>query len=149
VHEIGEMHADKRGIMTKTAVGLFEVSTIADEVVAHLLASGFSRDEVKLVRKLDYDGTPASETDILKIGGLPRERTGTYWKAVCRGQVLVAVTSNGDRADRAAEIMDRDGAIDVEERTAEAPKSGGALVDPSPDPGLYPRRPAAQLFEVS
>ena len=63
--------------------------------------------------------------------------------------MLVAVTSSGDSAERAAEIMDRDGAIDVEERTAEPPKSGGALVDPSADPGLYPRRPAAQLFEVS
>ena len=59
MHETGETHADKRGIMTKTAVGLFEVSTTADEAVAHLLATGFSRDEVKLVRKLDYDGTPA------------------------------------------------------------------------------------------
>jgi hypothetical protein len=37
--------------MTKTAIGLFEVSTKADEVVAHLLASGFSPDEVKLVRQ--------------------------------------------------------------------------------------------------
>ena len=31
--ETGEMHEDKRGIMTTTAVGLFAVSTTADEVV--------------------------------------------------------------------------------------------------------------------
>ena len=135
--------------MTKTAIGLFEVSTKADEVVAHLLASGFSRDEIKLVRQSDYDGTPGPETDILKIGGLPREHAGRYWEAVRRGRVLVAVTSSGIRADRAAEIMDQDGAINVEERTAQPPKSVGERVDPSPDPGLYPRRPAAQLFEVS
>jgi hypothetical protein len=61
--------------------------------------------------------------------------------------VLVAVTSGGDTADRAVGIMDQDGAIDVDERTAKA--SGGARVAASADPGLYPRRPAAQLFEVS
>ena len=135
--------------MTKTAIGLFEVSTKADEVVAHLLASGFSREEVKVVQRSDYDGTPGPETDILKIGGLPQEHAGRYWEAVRRGRVLVAVTSGGEMADRAAEIMDRDGAIDVEERTAAPLKSGGLLVDPSPDPGFYPRRPAAQLFVVS
>jgi hypothetical protein len=143
------MHEDKRGIMTKTALGLFEVSTTADEVVAHLLASGFSRDEVKLIRRSDYDGTPGPETDILKIGGLPQEHAGRYWEAVRRGRVLVAVTSGGARAERAAEIMDRDGAIDVEERTAQPLKGDGARVAGSDDPGFYPKRPAAQLFEVS
>jgi hypothetical protein len=53
------------------------------------------------------------------------------------------------RADRAAEMMDQDGASDVEERTAQPPKSVGERVDPSTDPGFYPRRAAAQLFEVS
>jgi hypothetical protein len=143
------MHEDKRGIMTTTAVGLFAVSTTADEVVAHLLASGFSRDEIKLVRRSDYDGTLGPETDILKIGGLPQERAGWYWEAVRRGRVLVAVTSDGARAERAAEIMDRDGAIDVEERTAQPLKGDGARVAASDDPGFYPKRPAAQLFEVS
>jgi hypothetical protein len=135
--------------MTKTAIGLFEVSTVADEVVAQLLASGFSRDEVKLVRRSDYDGTPSPETDILKIGGFPREHAGRYWDAVSRGRVLVAVTSDGARADRAAEIMDQAGAIDIEERTTPPLESGVDPVDPSADPGFYPRRAAAQLFEVS
>jgi hypothetical protein len=135
--------------MTKTAVGLFEVVTTGDEVVAHLLASGFSREEVKLVRRSDYDGTTGPETDILKIGGLPQEHAGRYWEAVRQGRVLVAVTAAGIRAERAAEIMDQGGAIDVEERTAQSPENGGASVDMSADLGLYPRRPAAQLFVVS
>jgi hypothetical protein len=45
--------------------------------------------------------------------------------------------------------MDRDGAIGVEERTAQPLKSDGAGVAASDDPGFYPKRPAAQLFEVS
>jgi len=133
--------------MAKTAVGLFKDSATSDKVVAHLLKSGFSRDQIRLVKRSDFDGTSGPETDILKIGGLPQEHAGRYWEAVRGGRVLVAVTSGGDTADRAVGIMDQDGAIDVDERTAQA--SGGAHVAASADPGLYPRRPAAQLFEVS
>lgn len=135
--------------MVQMAIGLFKDSATADKVVAHLLRSGFSLDEVRLVRRSDFDGTPGPETDILKIGGLPQEHAGRYWEAVRGGRVLVAVTSGGDTADRAVGIMDQDGAIDVDERTAKPVKSGGARVASSADPGLYPQRPAAQLFEVS
>jgi hypothetical protein len=75
------------------AIGLFEDSAAADNVVAHLLECGFSRDEVRLVRRSDFDGTSGPETDILKIGGLPREHAGKYWEAVRHGRVLVSVTS--------------------------------------------------------
>ena len=135
--------------MVKTAIGLFKDSATADKVVANLLRSGFSRDEVRLVRRSDFDGTPGPETDILKIGGLPQEHAGRYWEAVRCGRVLVAVTSSGDTADRAVGIMDQDGAIDVEERTPQPVESGVARAASSADPGLCPQRPAAQLFEVS
>jgi len=135
--------------MAKMAIGLFKDSATGDTVVAHLLESGFSRDEIRLVRRSDFDGTPGPETDILKIGGLPQEHAGRYWEAVRGGRVLVAVTSGGDAADRAVGIMDQDGAIAVDERTAKRVESGGARAASSADPGFYPRRPAAQLFEVS
>ena len=102
------MHADRWGIMVKTAIGLSKDSATADKVVAHLLKAGFSRDEFKLVRRSDFDGMPGPETDILKIGGLPQEHAGRYWEAVRCGRVLVAVTWGGDTADRAVGIMDRD-----------------------------------------
>ncbi|MDQ2950281.1 MAG: hypothetical protein M3Y27_30800 [Acidobacteriota bacterium] len=135
--------------MSKTAIGLFEDLATADKVVAHLLNSGFSRYEVKVVKRSDFGGTPGPETDILKIGGLPKEHAGRYWEAVRGGRVLVAVTSVGDAADRAAGIMDEGGAVDVGERAADPVESGGPRVAPSADPGFFPRRPAAKLFEVS
>ena len=104
---------------------------------------------MRLVRRSDFEGTPGAETDILKIEGLPQEHAGRYWEAVRGGRVLVAVTSGGDTADRAVGIMDQDGAIDVDERTAKPVESVGARAASSADPGLYPQRPAAQLFEVS
>jgi hypothetical protein len=96
--------------MTKTAVGLFETSATADAVVALLLASGFSLDEVKLVKRTDFDLKPAPDTDILKLGGVPAERAGRYWDAVRGGRTLIAISA-GDRADRALKIMDAAGAV--------------------------------------
>ncbi len=135
--------------MAETAIGLFEHLATADKVLARLLESGLSREEVKVVKRSNFDAKPGSETDILKIGGLSKEHAGRYWEAVRDGRVLVAVTSVGETADRAADVMDAGGAIAVGERTAHPVKSDGARVDPSADPGLYPRRRTLQLFTVS
>jgi hypothetical protein len=132
--------------MVKTAIGLSKDSAPADKVVAHLLKSGFSRDEVRLVRRSHFDGTPGPETDILKIGGLPQERAGRYWEAVRCGRVLVAVTSGGDTADRAVGIMDRDWAIGVEKRTPQSVEIGGARAASSADPGLSSSKAGSTTF---
>ena len=132
--------------MTKTAVGLFETSAAADRVVALLLASGLSRDEVKLVKRTDFDSKPAPDTDILQLGGVPAERAGRYWDAVRGGRTLIAISA-GDRVDRALQIMDDEGAVYLEESIA--PSVASAVHSVAADPGFYPRRGAAQMFEVS
>ena len=134
--------------MTKTAVGLFQTSAAADRVVALLLSSGFSRDEVSLVHREDFDPKPAPDTDILKLGGVPAEHAGRYWAAVRGGRTLIAVSA-GDRANRALEIMDAGGAVYLEETIAESAARGTQPVALSTDPGFYPPRQAAQVFEVS
>lgn len=131
--------------MTKAAIGLFENSAMADKAVAHLLKCGFPQNEVRLVRPVDFDG--GSETEILKVAALLKDDAGRYWEAVRRGRVLVSVTAGGNTADQAAIIMDEEGAIDMEERTAQPLESLRAT--PSDEPGLSSRRPAAQLFELS
>jgi hypothetical protein len=132
--------------MTKTAVGLFDTSATAEAVVALLLASGFSRDEVRLVRRTDFDARRSPETDILKLGGVPTEHAGRYWDAVRSGRTLIAISA-GDRADRALEIMDAEGAVYLEESTT--PSVASAVHSVSADPGFFARRGAAQMFEVS
>lgn len=134
--------------MTKTAVGLFQTSAMADSVVALLLASGFSRDEVKRVQRSDFDAQPAPETDILKIGGVPADRAGFYWDAVRSGGILLAITA-GDRTDRAVEIMDAGSAVCLQELSTQAMPQAVRTATASTDPGFYPSRQAAQLFEVS
>ena len=132
--------------MTKTAVGLFETSATADAVVAHLLASGFSRDEVKLIKRTDFDAKASPDTDILKLGGVPPEHAGRYWNAVRGGRTLIVISA-GDRVDRALQILDAEGAVYLEESIA--PSVASAVHSVAADPGFYPRRGAAQMFEVS
>jgi len=136
----------ERGNMTKTAVGLFESPATADAVVALLMASGISRDEIKIIKRTDFDSKPAPDTDILKLGGVPAEHAGRYWDAVRSGRTLIAISA-GDRADRAIEIMDAEGAVYLEE--AAIPSVIPPVQSASADPGFYARRGAAQMFEVS
>jgi hypothetical protein len=136
----------ERGNMTKTAVGLFESPATADAVVALLMASGISRDEIKIIKRTDFDSKPAPDTDILKLGGVPAEHAGRYWDAVRSGRTLISISA-GDRADRAMEIMDAEGAVYLDESTT--PSVTSPVQSVSADPGFYARRGAAQMFEVS
>jgi hypothetical protein len=131
--------------MAKAAIGLFEDSGSADKAVAHLLKSGFPRDEVRLVRAVDFDG--GSESEILKMAALLKDEAGRYWEVVRHGRVLVAVTTSDDKADQAVIIMDEEGTIGMEGRKDRPVESLRAA--PSDDTGLYSRTTAAQLFEVS
>ena len=132
--------------MTKTAIGLFESPATAETVVALLMASGFSRDEIKMIKRTDFDSKPALDTDILQLGGVPAEHAGRYWDAVRSGRTLIAISA-GNRADRAIEIMNAEGAMYLEESTVPSVAAAGHSV--AADPGFYPRRGAAQMFEVS
>jgi hypothetical protein len=132
--------------MTKTAVGLFESPATAETVVAVLMASGFSRDEIKMIKRTDFDSKPAPETDVLKLGGVPAEHAGRYWDAVRSGRTLIAISA-GNRADRAIEIMNAEGAVYLEESTT--PSVTLPVHAVSADPGFYARKGAAQMFEVS
>jgi hypothetical protein len=53
---------------------------------------------------------------------------------VRRGQVLVSVRTDGTRADRARDILDQFGAVDVEGRTKEWRQRGWSGYDPGAEP---------------
>lgn len=48
--------------------------------------------------------------------GVPEDRAAHYAEGVRRGGILITVQAAGERADRAAEILDRNGAIDIDDR---------------------------------
>ena len=129
--------------MTKTAVGLFENSGLADEVVRDLEATGFLRTDVRILKEpLEMAGsglmsTPHTDFEV----GLTRDLTAfgvlegdaeAYVQGVRRGGVMVFATGLGKKADTATEIMNRHGAVELEEISALRPEL------PSADHGEQP-----------
>lgn len=121
--------------MSKTAVGLFENPSVADQVVHDLDASDVPRNGIRtLVEPLDMDVTgvmsfPHTEfeagldRELRAIGASERE-TNAYAQGVRRGGVLVFATGSNKEVDNAAEIMNRHGAMEVEELVGREPSSG-------------------------
>ncbi len=119
--------------MAKTAVGLFENSALADEVVRDLAASGFPKNDVRVLgepREMAGSGlmsTPHTDFEV----GLMRDLTAfgvleadaeNYVQGVRRGGVMVFATGAGDKAHAATEIMNCHGAVEIEQISASRPE---------------------------
>ena len=129
--------------MAKTAVGLFENSELADEVVRDLEATGFLRTDVRILKEpLEMAGsglmsTPHTDFEVeltrdLTAFGLLEGDAEAYVQGVRRGGVMVFATGLGKKADTATEIMNRHGAVELEEISALRPEL------PSADHGEQP-----------
>jgi hypothetical protein len=122
--------------MSKTVVGLFENSSLADQVVHDLEASGFPRDDVRILSEpMDMAVTRVMSTphndfqvslnrDLRKIGATDQE-ANAYVQGVRHGGVLVFASGPDGKIEAAAEIMNRHSPVEVEELT------GGELDLPS------------------
>jgi len=72
---------------------------------------------------------------VLVEAGVPREQADTYAESVRRGHVLVTLKAGGeDRAERACEIMDSHGAVDVERRASSWRQRGWTGYNPGAEP---------------
>jgi hypothetical protein len=115
---------------------LFENPGLADQVVRDLEASGFPRNDVRILSEsVDMPGSgvmgiPNIDFEVslnreLRTIGASGPEAEAYVKGVRRGGVLVFASGSNERIDAAAEIMNRHSPIDVEELT------GGELDLPS------------------
>jgi hypothetical protein len=131
--------------MSKTAVGLFENPGAADQVVRDLEASGFPRNDVRILSEsLDMPSSGAMaipsidfevslNRDLRKIGASGPEAE-VYVKGVRRGAVLVFASGSDQRIDAAADIMNRHSPVEVEELTGaelDLPKTTGENATPT------------------
>ena len=76
--------------------------------------------------------------------GIPKEEASVYAESVRRGGTLVSVTTEDVNAPRAHSILDRDGAVDVEERSARYRAEGFTHYDETLPVLSEPERVAAQ-----
>ena len=115
---------------------MFENPGLADQVVRDLEASGFPRNDVRILSEsVDMPGSgvmgiPNIDFEVslnreLRTIGASGPEAEAYVKGVRRGGVLVFASGSNERIDAAAEIMNRHSPIDVEELT------GGELDLPS------------------
>ena len=121
--------------MPKTAVGLFENPGPVDDVVREIEALGFPRREVRTLDepasfevtgvmsfpRLDFEVDLIRE--LTRIGATKAEAQD-YAKGLRRGGALVFATGSNEKVDDAAEMMNRRGAIEVEELIGREPNTG-------------------------
>ena len=120
--------------MPKTTVGLFEDAGIVEDVVREIEALGFPRNEVQVV------GEPATfeVTGVMSFGrldfevhlmreltriGATKAEAQAYIDGLRRGGALVFATGTDNNVDAAADIMNRHGAIEIEETSGPEPRA--------------------------
>jgi hypothetical protein len=122
--------------MPKTAVGLFDNPSIVDDVVREIEVLGFPRNEIRTIEEpenFEVTGVMSFarfefESDLIReftrIGTTGAE-AHIYIEGLQRGGALVFATGSDDRVEAAADIMNRCGAVDIEEISGLEPQSPG------------------------
>jgi uncharacterized protein (TIGR02271 family) len=117
---------------TRTVVGVFDDRAAAQRVVEDLVNSGINRSNIETSSHDAYASDVARGNTGLSgdvqdnsgggISGFFRrlfgddEHSGHYAEAVRRGSTVVTVNTDDQYADRAADILDRGGAVDIDKR---------------------------------
>ena len=118
--------------MPKTAVALFENPDVVDRVVREIEALGIPRKEVRTMEepktfeitgvmsfpRLDFEVDLRRE--LSRIGASKAE-ADDYVEGLRQGGVLVFATASDDTVDAAAAVMNRYGAVDLEESSGPEP----------------------------
>jgi len=134
--------------MPKTTVGLFESAGAVDDVVRKIEALGFPRNEVRIVgepptfevtgvmsfARLDFEVHLMRE--LTRIGAT-KDEAQNYVDGLRRGGALVFATSldeSDEKVDLAADIMNRHGAIEIEETSGPEPQLPSVVRDSAMPP---------------
>ena len=119
--------------MPKTVVGLFENPGLVDIVVREIEALGFPRKEVRALAepatfevtgvmsfpRLDFEVDLARE--LTRIGATKAE-SQAYVEGLRSGGALVFATGSDERVETAADVMNRRGAVEIEETSGSEPQ---------------------------
>ena len=115
--------------MAKTVIGLFDDVREAQQVVQALVDDGFRRQDIRTLTSQE-----GASVGALTGHGVPEPEAQFYAEGLRRGGALVLVDAADERADRAAAIMERYPAVDLEARTASWRQHGWTGYDPQARP---------------
>jgi hypothetical protein len=122
---------------------LFENASVAEQVVHDLGANSFSRNDIRVLQEpldMPVTGTvslPHTDFQVrleleLKAIGATTPEAAAYTQGVRGGGVLVFATGSNEEVDSASEIMNRHGALAVDELTGGAPNVAGVIGSSAP-----------------
>jgi uncharacterized protein (TIGR02271 family) len=113
---------DQNDLRARNATAYFETRAAADAAVNDLVAAGIVRDRISVAGTGALGTTPTSGDrsfwDELKGLFLPAEDQYAYAEGLRRGGVLVSVRTENSDYERVLEILDRDGAVDLDKQEA-------------------------------
>jgi Domain of unknown function (DUF2382) len=114
---------DRNNIHTRNATAYFETRAAADSAVNDLAAAGIARDRISVAGTGALSTTPTSGDrsfwEELKDLFLPAEDRYAYAEGLRRGGVVVSVRTEASLDyEHVLEILDRDGAVDLDKQEA-------------------------------
>ncbi|MCW3079965.1 YsnF/AvaK domain-containing protein [Segetibacter sp.] len=126
--------------MAQTVVGMFDNSSDAQQAVQKLVSEGISRDRIDISNNTSgshssHSSTSNSSDDhesgvskfFKNLFGNDDDDADKYSHVASRSECIVTVhTQSEDEADRAADILDDNGAVNVDERASEFGFSSGS-----------------------
>ena len=119
-------------VHSRTLTAFFDTRDAARKATDDLVAAGIPREHVKLTEGADTASTASSTAtrdakgfwEELKDIFVPDEDRYTYAEGLRRGGYLLSVRSDEANYNRVMDILDRDGAIDMDERETTWRQSG-------------------------
>ena len=128
--------------MQHTLVAVFDNRSDAQKAMDDLLASGFARSDLRLSEGGTHPGTTASGADLREdesigdsikhfftdlFGSDRSARLGQYSEAIARGHYVLTVTApNEPEVERAADLVERYGPVDIDETSSAWPAGSAA-----------------------
>jgi len=112
--------------MAQTVIGIFDNESEARRAVDNLVERGFTRNSIDISDRSSSDYSTRKHDDDDSIGGFFRSLFGSdnddsrkYSTVASRSCVVTVHAQSSDEAERAAEILDEYGAVDVDERASQ------------------------------
>ena len=129
----------------QSVTAFFETQQDADKAHADLLAAGFAASDIELLRgqaAQDVADEPHEDVGILRsllniFVFMPESDRSSYREGLRRGGIALAVHTGPEGYERAIDILDRDGAVNLDERETAwkaegwSPEAPAAPVSPS------------------
>jgi len=119
--------------MAQTVVGIFENAGEAQNAVEQLISSGFTRNNIDIsVQNSNSQYSDSKDADdddsvgdsigdfFSNLFGGSDDKAKKYAKVARRGSVVTVHAQSSDEAERAADILDEYGAVDVDEHASKS-----------------------------